>query len=96
VLALVLALLCWQSLLGCRGSEWQVLNLDQYWPPSSPSVNDPLRVTCVDGTIYYGRMQPQSTREKLILESKKQDSSVLITIPLSQIRRIEFLVLPLD
>jgi hypothetical protein len=87
VLSILLLVVC-QSLLGCSG--WQEFKLEEYQPQHWPTVNDPLRVTCVDGTVHYGRMQPQSTRENLILESREQDPSVLLTIPLSKIRRMEF------
>jgi len=82
VLSILLVVVC-QSLLGCSG--WQEMSGDKYYP----AVGDFWIVTRVDGSIYEGRVQEQSTWEKLVLELVDK-SGVILTMPRSQIRRIQY------
>jgi hypothetical protein len=79
-------LLSLHGLLGCNG--WQQLSLDQYRQQGAP-IGEELRVTCVDGSVHLGRLQRQSNRDTLVLELGA-DTGIMLTIPLSQIRRVEF------
>jgi hypothetical protein len=82
VLTFLLLSVC-QSLLGCNG--WQEMSGDKY----HPLVGDYWIVTCMNDSTCEGRVQEQSTSEKLILELG-QETGVILTIPRSQIRRIQF------